>query len=226
MEIPLFRCDPKFLPLLGDFELDSLEKHPGTIFGVWANGDLAYFNPGWFDFAAANHGEPAISTAWPIGTSLQKAIPEPLQPFFKQGYEGCLAEDHPWEHVYECSSPDLYREFHMMVFPLRMSEGLLVVNSLHIERSQDRKGLPPSLERYLTTDQLIRQCCLCRRVSRNDNPRIWDWVAEWVETIPACTTHTICETCFGFYYADDRIMKKPVPPRSTINRDDFLQSES
>jgi len=47
------------------------------------------------------------------------AIPLVLQPFFRQHFAAVLQEDRPWEHLYECSSPEQLRLFHMLVFSLR-----------------------------------------------------------------------------------------------------------
>lgn len=203
---PVF-CDPRFSVLLADFDLDDVsgeEAKNCTTYGLWPDLRLAYANTAWSQFAAENGGEPAISTDWHLGRCVLDAIAEPLRPFFAKNYRRCLRESRPWEHTYECSSADLYRRFHMSVFPLRRAEGLLVVNSLRIESAHDRNSLPPLENRYRNGGGIITQCCHCRRVQRADNETIWDWVSEWVERFPQRTSHGICPACCGFYYSESR----------------------
>ena len=140
-------CDPLFLPLLSDFDLDQLESENDTIYGLWPDLTLAYASPAWTRFAAENDGEPAISTEWGQGRCILDAIAEPLWRFFVENFARSLQESRPWGHLYECSSADLYREFHMKVFPLGRAEGMLVVHSLRLETAHTRNPCPPLVDR-------------------------------------------------------------------------------
>lgn len=194
------QCDPNFLSLLVGFE--SLEGEHETVFGLWPDLRLAYVNPAWFRFARENEGEPAISRDWTLGRCILDAVAEPLRPFFVGNYSRCLEINRPWEHVYECSSDEKYREFHMTVFPLERAQGLLVVNSLRIETTPHREAKAAVQRDYRSDDGLILQCCHCRRVRRRTDPGGWDWVPEWVRQCPPKTSHGICEPCFAYYYSD------------------------
>ena len=143
-----------FQPLLADYDPGVLENDQGTIYGLWPDLTLAYFNPARFRFAAENGGEPAISQDWRLGRQVLEAIALPLRPFFEQNYRRCLLEDRPWEHFYECSSDQLYRQFHMTAFPLGRSKGLLVVNSLRVESEHHREVSPPVGKLYMTEHNL------------------------------------------------------------------------
>ena len=191
-------CDPKFLPLLEGFQLPGLQNDPGTIYGLWPDLRLAYMNPAWSRFAAENGGEPAISENWGLGADITRAIAEPLRPIFQDCYEQCLREDRPWVHIYECSSPAVYRAFQMKVFPLRRGEGILVINSLKVVAAMHRRSEPPLEERFRAANGLILQCAHCRRVQRVDGQ--WDWVADWVGWPAPRTSHGICDACVAYYY--------------------------
>lgn len=187
------------------------------MYGLWPDLSLAYANGAWSRFAGENGGEPAISTEWNLGRCALDAIAEPLRPFFAENYRRCLRELRPWEHAYECSSADLYRQFHMTVFPLGRAEGLLVVNSLRIETPHDRVSVSPLEDRYRNPHGIITQCCHCRRVQRADDEPTWDWVPDWVQRFPKRTSHGICPACCGFYYCESRFdVEGHVEPFSTI----------
>ncbi len=195
--------DPRFEALLADdFDAAALENDGGTIYGLWPAFNLAFFNSGWLRFAALNDGEPQISVQWPLGRCVLEAIAEPLRPFFVENYGRCLREGRPWEHAYECSSPEVYRQFHMTAFPLGNAEGLLVVNSLRREVPHTRVPCPPLEELYRNDNGVVVQCCHCRRTRRAGTQNVWDWVPAWLSNRPASTSHGLCEPCMGFHYSD------------------------
>lgn len=172
---------------------------------------LAYINLGWTRFAGRNNAEPLISLNWPIGCCVLDAIAPVLRPFFIANYAKCLRERRPWEHHYECSSAEFYREFVMMAYPLGEGEGLLVINSLVQETSHTRSSKEPIDFLYRNASGVIKQCCHCRRVRRCGNEPAWDWVPDWVTSPPQNTSHGICEPCFGFYYPKQRRSTKGFP---------------
>jgi hypothetical protein len=164
---------------------------------------VAYFNQAWFDFAAANDGEPGISSGWTLGRSLLDCIPDVLRPFYTEGFDACRKLGRAWQHDYECSSPTRYRRFHQRVLALDEQAGLLLFNSLVVERAHDpaeRKPSPPALTAYTNRDGLIIQCCTCRRVQFPDEPDRWDWVPDWVRDFPRNTSHGLCPPCFRQQY--------------------------
>ena len=204
MKIPIFQCDARFRPLLADFEAEVLDSTETTVFGLWPDLTLAFMNPAWFRFAAANGGEPAISRDWMLGRCALDAVPAPIRNFFETNYRRCLRERRPWEHTYECSSDDHYRDYHMTAFPLHDSAGLLLVNSIRIEAPLRPEVSAPIAAQYMNEHALVVQCCHCRRFRRVDRQSTWDWVARWVKEIPKNVSHGICETCAGFYYSSDK----------------------
>lgn len=196
--------DPRYLALLGDFKFESLQNDGGTIYGLWSDITLAYVNLEWTRFSKRNGGDPQIHSEWTLGRCVLDAISEPLRPFFAENYRRCLQEGRPWEHVYECSSADFFRQFHMTTFPLGKAEGLLVVNSLRRETVYTGVSCQPLDELYRNEHDIITQCSHCRRVRRNGDASVWDWVPDWVTNQPPKTSHGLCEPCIGFYYAPQR----------------------
>jgi hypothetical protein len=198
-----------FRDLLQEARFDAVEAHAGSVFGLWPDLRLAYFNPWWYRFASENSGEPAISRDWGLGRALQDALPSVLRPFYEALYGEALRQDRQdfrlLRHEYECSSADLFRRFMMTLYPLGKGEGLLVVNSLVVEGPHDpgeRKSHPPDLASYVADDGYVRQCANCRRVKSIREPNRWDWVPAWVEKPPLHTSHTFCDVCFAHYYQD------------------------
>ncbi len=210
-------CAHGFAALLSDFDLNKIQCDGGTVFGMWADLTLAYTNSAWNQFAVHNDGGAAMPTGGILGRCVLAATAEPLRPFFAEGYRRCLRESRPWEHVYECSSADIYREFHMTTFPLGQAEGLLVVNSLRVESPHTRTSHAPRFELYRNADGAITQCCHCRRTQRATGNPSWDWVPTWITDQPHETSHGICPACAGFYYGQFRIDSADAPvPFSTI----------
>lgn len=205
-------CSPGFAPLLAGFDVAAIDRHAGSVYGLWPDLSLAYMNPAWFSFAAANHGEPAISTCWPLGRPFMAAIPDPLQPFYANIFSTALERAptptaRPVQHEYECSSAELYRRFLMTVYPLRGGAGLLVVNTLTTEHEHDPSNRPAHVanpEFYADPDGIVRQCTHCRRIQVAASEHLWHWVPAWVEHCPPSTSHTLCNFCLDYYYpADD-----------------------
>jgi hypothetical protein len=201
--------DADFEHLLGcRFRMEELASDPASVFGLWPDLRLAYVNPAWTTFAAANGGQPEIAHSWGLGARYLDAIAQPLRPF----YRGLLARApepessrHPLAHEYECSSATEFRKFSMQVYALPGRAGFIVVKSLVVEVPHDPVERPPheaDPARYVDARGVIVQCCHCRRVQRGDDPTRWDWVPAWVERSPSATSHGICATCFEYYYPD------------------------
>lgn len=210
-------CDPRFRPLLADYETAALEHARSSVYGIWPDLTLAYLNPAWFWFSAENEGEPAISRDWTLGRNVMDSVPDPLRSFFEVNFTRCLHEGRPWEHTYECSSADRFRKFHQTVFPLGQAEGLLVVHSLLVESSYVDDGLRWPEDSYLDANGFRVQCCHCRRFRRTAGATTWDWVRPWVQKAPTNVSHGICESCLAFYF--------PVSGRDDDPPAPFLTSE-
>lgn len=192
-----------FPSLLDGFALEVLENDPNPVYGLSADLALNYLNPGWFVFAGANGGEPAISRRYPIGTYVGNAMAGAAKGFYLEVFQSVLRTEKVWHHDFECSTPNRFRIYHQSVYPLREERGLLVVNSLIREQPHDpgtRTSQPPEESLYIWETGFITQCSNCRRVQRVSEPGVWDWVPAWVEHMPVHTSHTFCPVCFEYYW--------------------------
>ena len=204
-------ADAEIESLLHSFHLPNLHTSADTIYALRSDLRLVYVNQGWQQFASQNGADDAFASRWPLGTSIQEAIPEILRPFFQDHFAKCLATGCPWQHRYECSSPDMFREFLMTAYPLGEQQGFLVVHSLIHQSAHQRIKHVAEEGRYCDENHLITQCVHCRRIRRPDAKLTWDWVPEWVASWPSNTSHGFCDSCYGFYYPGGRFSSKGYP---------------
>lgn len=190
-----------FLNSLDGFNIVTLETDPHSIYGLSADLTLSYLNPGWFSFSQENDGEPHISNRFCLGTHIGSAMTGPVKEFYLDNFTRVLESRDVWHHDYECSSPYFFRVFHQSVFPLYNGKGLVIINSLTKEHPHEgNTNPPPNNEAYTNNNGLICQCSNCRRVKKPFQPEKWDWVPQWVKSVPDNTSHTICPVCFDYYY--------------------------
>ena len=207
------QVETSFRKLLGPYNVDALRDDPAVIFGVFSDFRLGCLNRAWFRFAAENAGEPQISRDWPLGRSILEAIAAPLQSHYVSNFRRSLHNLQPWMHVYECSSAATFREFQMTAYPLGRGDGLLIVNSLVVERAHDRTPSRALDEVYRDAHGIVHQCCYCRRFRRLSAHHDWDWIPEWVKRQPAQTSHGLCLPCFEHYFsAPSRLGHRPGLP--------------
>lgn len=196
-------CLPQFRPLLKQFDLESLERHSGSIVGLFADHTIGYLNPAWYEFAHANRGSADLTERWDLGDSMLLAIGRELLPFYLQGLGDCQQSGKPWQHEYECSSADTLRRFQMKVYPLSPSGELLIVHSLLVEQPHDpaeRQPAAPLEVCYRNPRGMIAQCPECRRCQSVQDRERWDWVPDWVRCAPANVEEKLCPVCRDYYY--------------------------
>lgn len=194
--------DPAFKKLLQGFDLLRFKNLNNTIYGLWKDFTYAYLNRAWFTFAIDNGGAPAVCEHWGLGRNLLDAICADIRPFYREHYLKCLEKDEVWEHDYECSAPQLFRHFHQTVYPLA-DQGFLVVNALVTARPHNRKVIELNDEikkEYFDGNDIMHQCCHCRKVQSMSDCKRWDWIPAWVEKAPERTSHGICPVCYNYYY--------------------------
>lgn len=192
-----------FSILLDGFNLETLENDPNSIFGLSTDLSLMYLNPGWFDFAKKNKGEPAISDKFTLGTHVGDSMIGPVRDYYIDIFQRILQTGEVWHHDYECSSPKTFRIYHQSVYPLYNRRGLICVNSLVTEQAHDantRRTCRPIKKLYTQETGFIYQCSNCRRVQRVSQQNVWDWVPAWVELMPKNVSHTFCQICYEYYY--------------------------
>ncbi|MCL5270145.1 MAG: hypothetical protein M1457_06265 [bacterium] len=189
--------------LIDVFDPGKLDADPSTISGLWPDGRLAFMNQAWFDFAAANGGEPDISTRFGLGVSVLTACPPPLDEYYRVLYRRVIETSQPADHDYECSSPDAYRLYHERIHSIAGGQGLMIIHSLVVERPHDPRERPANVpidSVYRGSQGLAKQCGHCRRFQRHDYPLQWDWIPDWVRNPPHLVSHGLCEFCLRIYY--------------------------
>jgi hypothetical protein len=187
----------------GKHRIDEFENDPAVVYLLDNDLRIKYCNKSWDDFADQNGGVHLRRTGQ-VGRCVLDSTAEPLKAFYQSAFDQALAESQPWQHQYECSSPGLYREFHMQVLPLHAPPSLVVVNSLVIERAHDRVIQPSLAVRYRSSVGVITMCMHCRRTRRRGQPDRWDWVPDFLVSPPDALSHGLCSTCFLYYYPDMR----------------------
>ena len=203
------RCLPEFCHVLQGARREEAERHDGTVYGILPDFRLAYFNPAWITFAWRNHAPASLFSGQYLGTSVLEVTAKPLRPFYRKLFLLALESRddtlHPLEVTYQCSSAERYREALMTLYPIGDAEGVLVVNSFVVE-AEHEPGKDVSVRGrasdYMDEHGLIHQCAHCRRVQNLAVGQRWDWVPEWVRTIPPQTTHTICNICMAYFYPE------------------------
>jgi len=191
--------------LLRGFDLHELEKHASSIVGVMPDSTIFYVNSAWFRFARLNGGAETIARQWSLGTNWLACVPDDVRPGFETLLEQALHQPmdarSPVQHCYECSSPQIFREYMMTLHPLGEGEGVLMRHSMISHRPHSRPSYVAAEDVYRQPDGMLHQCIYCRRMSHPATEQRWDWVPAWVESVPADTSHTICGICTQYYYA-------------------------
>ena len=179
-----------------------LENDPAVIYVLDRNLRIVYCNESWDRFAAQNGGK-GLERQHQMGRAVMDSVPMPLKRFFENGYRKVLSSRKMWEHCYECSSPAVYRSFRMACYPDPEGDGLVVVNSLSVERLHDDPDSNQPFSSgiaYLDRDGVTTMCCHCRKTCRVEQVAVWDWVPEYLENPPALISHGICPVCMSLLY--------------------------
>ncbi len=180
----------------------NLENNAAVIYVLDRDLRIVYCNEAWNRFAAENGGR-GLERDSQVGRSLMDVIPLPLKQFFEENYRKALSKREIWSHSYECSSPTVYRAFRMVSYPDPEGDGVVVVNSITVERpheDQDRKVCSPNGMLYEDEQGIVTMCCHCRRTCRVGQTAVWDWVPIYLEEPPELISHGICAVCMNLIY--------------------------
>lgn len=197
----------KFMFIAEDFKIqtaylniDSVAKSPDVIYIIDKNMVLKGYNEAWVNFAQNNNGK-EILQRFELGTVMTKVGEEPIRSFLREAYLEALEENKPFEHTYECSSPDNYRLFRQTAYPLYGSTGLVISHHLVEEKPHEEEASEFS-KQFTDEHGIVTQCQNCRKIRNPENRRSWFWVPALVRTPLPEISHGICSTCLDHYYPD------------------------
>ncbi len=176
---------------------DAYDVDPSIVYALDSDYRIVRCNTAWDRFALENEGQGVVGSAQ-IGRCVLDVTCEELRPFYKTKFERVLSRQIGDSHVFECSSPTIFRQFHMSILP-RGDEGLLIVNSLAREESHPA-GADSGLADYLNDSGFIKMCAHCRRSMRGRPPLRWDWVPTALIQKQYPVRHELCSICFAYHY--------------------------
>ena len=187
---------------LSSFDLEALDASRNIIYGLDSDMHLTFLNEEWSRSAKRNGADEAFFRDWHLGARVDRAWPDELAPFYRDGFQTAAESGEPWEHEYLCPAPSIMRDYKLRVLPLELG-GWLVIHIEVARRPHDYDEEHPEVSAaYRHDDGLYRQCSHCGRFRRPESDDTWDWVPGLFEDPPDRTSHGLCEMCFGFYYGD------------------------
>lgn len=180
-----------------EVQRDVLESTANVAYILDGNLRISYCNPAWDRFALANEGE--LATAEKVlGTPVLAYVSKHLRHFYQVMFDRSRAEKRLVEFDFECSSPYVYRLLHMQLLPFKESDGILIMNSVRIERAHDLSLPRQSPQAYFHED-IATLCAHCRR-AKHATEEQWDWVPELLRDKSGRISHGICPVCRDYMY--------------------------
>ncbi len=202
-----------FAPLLTSFDLDVLDAHDSTIYGIHNDLTIGYANSAWMRFAMENAGAESLCDPENVlGSNILDQISGPLRSYYRELFCGVLRMKKTANTGYECSSPTIMRYYHMEVLTLPTADadprGLLIINSRKLDpvgHSEPRAAVTRAQPRdYINDHGYIVNCSNCRRFQRADQPHTWEWVPAYLNAPPADVSHGLCSICLDYYFPASR----------------------
>lgn len=184
--------------LLRGFDLQELEGSENTCLAVDSEFRIIYVNPAYTAFAERN-GAANLGSRFGVGADFLSAIRGPQRDFYRELLSGALNSGQRLSQDYECSAPDQYRQFRLLVYPTKDRRAILMEHSLLVKGHHEKEAIDPVLREYLDSAGLLHQCGHCRRVRHLATER-WDWCPSLMNYRE--TSHGLCPTCLDFYYPE------------------------
>jgi hypothetical protein len=187
----------------GSDQLKLFDLDPAVIYILDSDLRIRYCNPAWDQFALANNGA-SLTGPNVLGSSWPEAIPLSLRDFYLGAVARVWESGQPWEHDFDCPSPNVERRFHMRIAPLEAGVArspLLVANSLIAETPHSGPLEDPDPARFRQEDGMIVMCCHCRRTQCPDHTGTWLWVPGFLQDLPARVSHGLCALCLQLHYS-------------------------
>jgi len=165
---------------------------------VDANLQIKYCNAAWDRFAQQNDA-PELVRDRMLGLDLRTVLGDDLRPYYLRAFAEAEKSGKVWECLYECSSPDRFRKFHMRLHPLQPQGCFLITNALVIEAPHS-EAVAADPNEYLTSNSAIAMCCHCRRSRSALSLDRWDFVPAHVKRGFHNISHSLCPLCLEYFY--------------------------
>lgn len=191
---------PEFAKAIAHMDLDFLCASKDVVCIVDRDLNLMGYNNAWVDFARNNNGENALSK-FPLRASISEAGEGLVRSYVLQGYERALRDHKPFEHQYECSSPEKFRIFHQTAYPIAGSKGLVITHHLLVEKDH-QESEKSFISRFENNHEILTQCANCRKVRDPQEESTWFWVPSLVHKQLPNISHSICTPCLDHYFPD------------------------
>jgi hypothetical protein len=176
--------------------VECFEHDPATVQLLDRDLRLVWCNAAWDKFAALNGGNRLLRSEC-VGRFVMDSVCAELRDFYLNAYSLVRRYQREVGHVYECSSPEIERRFHMRILPAGES-GIVVVHSLVSERV-----VPVGMRGdYQDAEGVVHMCAHCRRCQRPGAGDFWDWVPKLVAEIPERTAMGLCGFCLEYHYPE------------------------
>jgi hypothetical protein len=174
---------------------------------------FVYTNPAWDRFARLN-GAPKLTGDAVTGAALFDAIPEVLRGFYGDAFQRVKTERGVWDQLYECSSPERFRQYRMRIHFMAGRSWFLVTNAL-VSRRPHAHPSKPDVDVYMRHGVVI-MCAHCRCSKRIDRPNQWDFVQEHlrfkgIELL--AVSHALCPICQAYFYPNSPKMHRTAKSR-------------
>lgn len=194
------RICPYFRKKINYLNLEIIEASNDSTYILDTDFKMRAYNSAYVRFGHENDC-PEVEERFGIGFDLRDAIYGPPKNYYERKFREVIEKSTPLSFDYECSSPDKYRLLRQTAYPIRNKQGLLLSNHMTICHSHTNPSSKLT-SNHKTTDNMVIQCCHCRKVKNLNAENQWDWIPELVEKPYAMTSHTLCHNCLTHYYPD------------------------
>jgi signal transduction histidine kinase len=163
--------------------------------GVWADRRIAYLNDAYVRHAAERGGNDLL-TRFPLGSSLDRAIPEVLKRLYNRGWSR-LRDGEGWQMLIECNDTTTYRAIRMSAIPLWMQNqvvGALFRYRTRTESPMHRKDHSSQAARLTHAGSTMCVNCV-RTLDAAASPPVWLWVAANLSAPPVDRQWALCDRC-------------------------------
>jgi hypothetical protein len=174
---------------------DAFDRDESIIYLLDSDLNIVRCNSAWDRFALANDGTDAIASKV-LGTCIMDFVPPALRRFYEIAYGNVKRFRREWWHLFECSSPQVTRCYHMRILP-NDGDGILIINTLIRATPADAEPHGNVLD-YSAMDGVVTMCSHCRRV-RNLHTGDWDWMPELLLRGNVLATYGLCDFCAAYH---------------------------